>query len=414
MEKQYIDIPLSASEQKFCQDFDASHGMMGNHVQMFRFPEAVDLQRLGKAFEDALNNHGAAALRVYKNDKGETLQRIEPGYRAKMEIQEMTDEEFDTLRATILRPQPLYNVPLTHFRLIHTPSGVYLVIEIHHIIVDAIAVMALFDDVTKAYNGEPMPPEGWSACDVGLYEQQYLQSDEGKEAVERLKAMWANAEGIFPKGDLDGDNYDLALQYVDIDADLSHICKATECARSVVTAAACNLLLAWYTGNRNAATVNTFISRPLKEMERTLGMLSRYLVFAVPFDDDTTVADYIAKAKEATSVPRKCTYANLEAMRQMGKDFIDYMEFIFQGSLTTWSCVGQALEPVRFSFASHYEPKPFNMHFVVRDGKSKLMFLWQRSRYSDEFIATFARRYEAVLNSLATATTIREVLSAVE
>ncbi len=414
MNRQYNDIPLSAGELKFHQDYEASDGMMGNPVQMFRFPEPVDLPRLREAMEAALNNHGATSVRFYKNDKGETLQRIDPDYHATVEIEEMTDEEFDHLCATIMGPRQLYNAPLAKLRLIHAPSGVYLIIDIHHIIVDAVSMMAILDDVTKVYNGEPLPPEGWNVCDITRYEQEYLQSDSGKEAVACLQNLWANAEGMFPKGDLNIDKYDLDIRYVEVDVDFSQIRTATGYAQSVVTAAACNLLLAWYTGNRNAATVCTFISRPLKEMERTLGMLSRYLVMTVPFDDNTTVADYLARAKEAVMTPRKCTYANLEAMRRMGKDFIDYMEFIYQGSIMTWTCAGQKLEPVRFPFTNHYEPKPLNVHFMVRDGKPKLMFLWQRSRYSDEFIATFARRYGVVLNRMLTAATVGEVLAAVE
>ncbi len=414
MNQQYVDIPLSAGELKFSQDFDASNGMMGNPVRMFRFPEPVDLPRLRAAMEAAINNHGATAIKFYKNDQGETLKRIDPDYHATVEIEEMTNEEFDTLRATIMQPRPLYNAPLARLRLIHAPSGVYLITDIHHIIVDAISRMAVLDDVTKAYNGEPMPPEGWNACDITFYEQKYLQSDEGKEAVERLKGMWANAEGIFPKGDVDGDKYDFDIKYIDVDVDFPQIRTATGIAQSVVTAAACNLLLAWYTGNRNAATVNTFISRPLKEMERTLGMLSRYLVLAIPFADDTTVADYLARAKEATVTPRRCTYANLEAMRRLGKDFIDYMEFIYHGNIMTWTCANQQLEPVRISFTNHYEPKPLNVHFLIKGGKPKLMFLWQRNRYSEEFIATFARRYGVVLNRILTAATVGEVLAVIE
>lgn len=414
MSKQFIDITLTAGEQKFAQDFEASNGMMGNPVQIFRFPEPVDLPRLRSAMEAALNNHGATATVFYKNDKGETLKRIDPDYRATVEIEEMTDEEFDALRASIMCPQPLYNVPLVHLRLIHAPSGVYLIIDIHHIVVDGVAMTVLLDDMTKVYNGEPLPPEGWSIYDITRYEQEYLQSDEGRKAVERLEDMWANAEGIFPKGDVDGDKYDLDIAYFDIDVDFGQIRTATRCAQSVVTAAACNLLLAWYTGNRNAATVSTFVSRPLKEMERTLGMLSRYLVFTVPFTDDTTVADYLASVKEATMTPRRCTYANLEAMRRMGKDFINYMEFIYQGTILTWTCADQHLETVRIPYTNHYEPKPLNVHFLVRDGKPKLMFLWQRSRYSEAFIATFARRYTTVLNRMLTAATVGEVLAAVE
>lgn len=414
MSKQYIDIPLSAGEQKFSQDFEASNGMMGNPVQMFRFPEPVDLPRLRAAMEAALNNHGATATVFYKNDKGETLQRMNPDYRATVEIEEMTEEQLAALRASIMCPQPLYNKPLVHLRLIHAPSGVYLIIDIHHIVVDGPSTMVLLDDVTKVYNGEPLPPETWNICDITRYEQEYLQSDEGKEAVERLESMWANAEGVFPKGDVDSDKYDLDITYFDVDVDFGQIRTATRCAQSVVAAAACNLLLAWYTGNRNASTVSTYVSRPLKEMERTLGMLSRYLVFTVPFTDDTTIADYLARAKDATTKPRRCTYANLEAMRRMGKDFIDYMEFIYQGSILTWTCANQNLEAVRIPFTNHYEPKPLNVHFLLRDGKPKLMFLWQRSRYSEEFIATFARRYSVVLNRMLTAATVGEVLAAVE
>lgn len=411
--QEYIKkLPLSASQMRFYQDFKSNDGATVNTARLYKFNQPIDVQRLARAIEEALGNHAASSLRITV-ENNIPYQHIEPDYHYQQKIETMSDEEFLKEKEHFTVPFKMIDEPLFHSRLIETPSAVYWMFDINHIIVDASSRSTIYSDITDAYNGQPLPTEDWTPLDVAEDEQRFLASDKGKDAVDALVKSWRDCEGCFPSADINDDGFSVKLNFMGLDVDLEAmktLTDKTKCSLSSVTAAACCLLLSLYAHNDNAALMTAFNCRRDEEVKHTVGMVTRYLLFSARWSADMTVDRFLQEAQRNTILGRENVKANLAAMNKLGKNFTDYMEFIFQGRASNHVIGNQQPELVHLSMDGHTELKPFNVHFLISGGKPMLMILWQGHRYSREFINEFVDRYQTILRGFISWHTIGEVI----
>lgn len=410
------DTKLTASQLKFYDDFVRNPGAaVGNVARMYKLSRNVDSLRFADAISMAVNNHKAFSLRFYKDGTGDPRQRILENASFHQTVEHMTDEELETAKESIVESFNFFDTPLFNSRVIETPSALYWFIDTHHTIRDANAFLVLVEDINHAYNGEPLEPECWSPCDVAEYENDYADSSECCEAVGELKTLWKDCQGCFPPADIDEGGYSLLMHIAKLDIDLARMAEFTKkagCPLSVLSAAVCSLLLAREAGEHDASLVTAFNCRDREEIKRTMSMVTRYLLFNVQWSEDMPVSDFLALAQRNGKSGRDNAYANLIAMKEIGKDFSDFMPFVFQGNM-----MSKIMSPVLCGEQSVNVPlrgkggyiKPFNIHFIFADGAANLMFLCHRNRYSVDYLNSFARKYESMMNRIMTVRTVGEL-----
>lgn len=407
---------LSASQLKFYLDFAKHEGTeAGSMALLYRWSAEVDADRLAEAISQAINNHQMARLRLFLAVDGVPRQRVEETYRFTQRVEEMSDSEFEQARKTLKAPFHLWEEPLFHSRLIKTPSACYWLFDVHHIVIDASALTVLFAEMDRAYRGEPLLPEVWGPCEIAERERCYLAQPEGKRALSALCDQWAACEGCFPTPDKQEPEFSVKLHYAWLDLDMQELNAFTRriaCSLSALTAAACCLLLAAYSGNRRAAVVTAFNNRNLEETRQSVGMISRYLLLGVPMDLEMTVATFLGTVQRHTEEGRAYGFANLEAMRQLGKDFVDFMPFVFQGRKTEIVVAGESVSCTILPMDGNRDMKPFSLHFMVEQGRPRVLVIYQGHRYSEAFVSRFVENYQTVLRRLLTETdTIAEVMA---
>ena len=81
-----------------------------------------------------------------------------------------------------LRPFDVMNEPLYRFTLYHYKNETSLLTDFHHLISDGTSNQVLALDLKKAYDGQPLEKEQYTAYDRSIDENELFQSERGKEA----------------------------------------------------------------------------------------------------------------------------------------------------------------------------------------------------------------------------------------
>ena len=126
-----------------------------------------------------------------------------------------------------LRPFDVMNEPLYRFTLYHYKNETSLLTDIHHLISDGSSNQVLALDLKKAYEGQPLEKEQYTAYDRSIDEMELIQSERGHGAEAYFDQLFADASStVYPySASLDGGKiYDTIS--TDIDADgINEYCK---------------------------------------------------------------------------------------------------------------------------------------------------------------------------------------------
>lgn len=91
-------------------------------------------------------------------------------------------------------PFDLFKGPLSRFEMFTCGDEIYLFLDIHHIITDGLSEGRLIAEIFKAYNGEAIEPETFTAFDRALEEQEIKQSDTYSQAKDYYNGLLAGLE----------------------------------------------------------------------------------------------------------------------------------------------------------------------------------------------------------------------------
>ena len=136
---------------------------------MGRLPDSVDLDRLTEALHKVVKAHPSLGTRIIIGDDGLPIQEF--GLDVPVNRHRMTDKEFEDLRKSPIVPFDLKKDLLSRFDIFETPSGNYLLEDIHHLVYDGSSMFVLSSDLSKAYNGMDVPTESFTMADEVAYEE---------------------------------------------------------------------------------------------------------------------------------------------------------------------------------------------------------------------------------------------------
>lgn len=98
---------------------------------------------------------------------------------------EYTTEIIDGMdREKLVRPFPLFQEPLFRFEIHRTHEGSYLFLDVHHLIADGTSLSVILSDIDRAYQGEKLTAETYTAYDAALDNERAVQGEKYKKAEE--------------------------------------------------------------------------------------------------------------------------------------------------------------------------------------------------------------------------------------
>lgn len=293
--------------------------------------QAVDAQKLCDALNQAVANRSALSMIIEKDEAGKNHMRYDAAVTPHYEVQRLTEAEFEVKRADLIQPFEMYGTPLIHANVFETESSVYLFMDIHHIIMDGSAKVMLYDDIEKAYHGEPLEQDTYCT---------YLAQMEREKSTERYQAEknrllqhfsdenWRI--GFTP--DMNGGENNMAFlqcQRVVKRTELSGISERLGISEGLLTAGISLLTIARIEGEGNCICSSVFHNRSDEVRRNAFGKLVTVITSNAQIRKSSSVSEFCKELKTSWIESAEALPAVPEAILGSPRG-IDMLQAIYQ------------------------------------------------------------------------------------
>ena len=186
----------------------------------------VDRERLIKAVKAVLAAHPYLNCRLAEHD-GEVMQHRDDSLEPIIKEVTLDKRPDNAFFQSQIRPFDVMKEPLYRFTLYHYKNETSLLTDIHHLISDGSSNQVLAFELKKAFDGQPLEKEQYTAYDRAIDETELFHSERGKEAEAYFDNIFDGVESTdYPhSATLDGGKvYDTIT--LDIDSDeINSYCK---------------------------------------------------------------------------------------------------------------------------------------------------------------------------------------------
>ncbi len=302
--------PLSSAQKRlYFMHLMAPDSTTYNTPTIMKLEGTVDKDRLEQAFLSLVKRHESLRTRYIMLGDEAVQQVREPG-RDPFEIEylEAGPGELDEHIIRFVRPFDMSHAPLIRVALIEeTPRRHTLLIDIPHIIRDAVSRGIMERDFNALYAGEPLPPLRLQYKDFALW--QVHRAAEGAMALE--ETYWLNRfeQPVLPldlptdyprpldKPADDGDVVDFT-----IDASLTrrmHLLEQESGATTfMVLLSVYNILLSKYSGREDIVVGSPVTGRRHSDLRDILGMFVNMMAMRSFPAGDKTFLDFLGEVKQ--------------------------------------------------------------------------------------------------------------------
>jgi len=179
--------PLTNTQAGVFVDCTANMGTtVYNIPYLFRLSPKIDLIKLKEAVERTVAAHPYLKVQLFMDEDGEIRQRRNDDLEYTIEIIDGMDRE------KLVRPFGLFHEPLFRFEIHRTHDGSYLFLDVHHLIADGTSLAVILSDIGRAYAGEMLAQEAYTAYDAALDNEHAVQGEEYARAEEYFCSIFEN------------------------------------------------------------------------------------------------------------------------------------------------------------------------------------------------------------------------------
>lgn len=405
--------PLTQTQIGIYLACERSGGDVYNIPMLFALPDDLDMGKLTQALRQAVDAHPGMRCSIEADQDGNLCMVPRDGLEwqvqhmqlSEQELKERIDEGFSTAFQ-------LDTAPLFAFKMITTPQQRYLLLDIHHIIADGASMGILFQDISRAYAGEKLTKEPYSAFHLALDE---AEGREGKAYQEARAYHDRIFQGVtvnsLPEGDLPGnvENSNESRSYEQPVAGLTPqavdaYCKKHQLTPNALFTAAFAYTLARWKNDQEALFTVIYNGRTDPRTASTIGMLVKTLPLYVQLDAQQSVSAYVSGVKDSlTGLMAHDLYSFAEISSAYGirPDII----FAYQGDIVSGLPIA-GLMAERIPLSLQTAKAPLNID-VFKEGNS-YHYVWEyrADLYSEGLIARLADAAAATVTNLLTAETL--------
>ncbi|MER2054842.1 MAG: AMP-binding protein, partial [Clostridia bacterium] len=385
-----------------------------NNPLLLRFPADTDAGRLQHAVETAVKAHPGLFAQIVSDESGipAMVYRSDWTEGTLCEMTDTTEASFAERKRALAAPFNIHEDRLFRLEMIRTERAIYLFMDFHHIVFDGTSAHILFDDIARAWRGETVEPETYTAWHAAADETSLRESDTYKNAKAWYMEQFGDIEApSLPEGDINpsGENTS-SLQpeqpacagktfpLSTLVSALREFCRTRGLTENVVTTAAFGVLLSAYTREKAPIFTTVYNGRKDSRVRRTVSMFVKTLPLRFNTAGDMTVMDQCAAVKE-------------QLLGDMAHDIFSFAELAAATGITgdmmfVWQDEMRAV-PLLDGVTVAKETVPFNAtgstlsaELMAEGDQLTLHMEYHANRYSDQFIDDFAARYGVVLDQM--------------
>ncbi|MBQ4225915.1 MAG: amino acid adenylation domain-containing protein, partial [Oscillospiraceae bacterium] len=261
----------------------------------------IDVDKLAEAVKAAVRAHSSLNTHIEVRS-GQLVQICADDIRTEIPVITLTETELEAHKRSFVRPFDLEAGPLYRFEIVKTENRIYLFFDIHHIVFDGFSLSVLMRDISRAYNGETLVPEKYTAFDYALADSEYKNSEGYKGSEEYFAKLLASFESptAIP-ADKHGDPEQGAIG--EAEALVSKTAAESYCRENGLTPNALFLAGSFYAISRFAANKEVFIStissgRGDVKLTDSVGMFVHTIPLAMDFNKEMTASQLIKASAE--------------------------------------------------------------------------------------------------------------------
>ena len=373
-----------------------------NNPFLYRFTQKIDFARLSQAIGQAIAAHPALDATITTNAKGLPVMKLAEWKTPACSIENMSEQELETLKPQLQQPFNLKTGRLFRIRLIETEKAQYIFSDFHHIIFDGTSMHVFLTDVDKAYRGEALETEPFTGFSVALKEEKDRNSEVYQQAKEWYLDTFGDIEQFaLPERDLHETetNYGVHSLVLDVsEKEIEAYCTKNNVTPNTLTTAAFGFLLNAYTRDESVAFSTIYNGRQDLNTSRTISMLVKTLPVLCRITKGLSVKDYLAALKQQTlGAMANDIYSFAELSSALG--FSADISFAYQADMHTMPKIdGIALEAEKLDFNATGEP--LSVQILAEKSNLRFEVQYQSNRYSKKFIKQFSACYNHVLSEM--------------
>ena len=382
---------------------------MLNMKGLFRLDDKIDMKRLAKAVNDTLNNHDAFRCRFVFHPGTSDLCQTFDGEVASVEVEKISDEDFELRKKNLAEPYRLIGSPLYRAYLFETPTTKYIYLDFHHALFDAVATnMVFIREMELRYQGKPprrTPPKYADLITAELL----ISPDE----LAKGNAYWRDMLKGFdikkhlPPADVkDCQSPQEEIVFFEFQNVTSKYFQGKSCTENNFFLAATMLALAKSTGSKSSIMSWLHTGRTKMQDYRIMGIMIEQFPIAWDFDENMTVRDYLRGLEDKTNYGMKYR-RSLEVVYTEGLED-NCATFIFQkGTISTHNNIisidGTEAEMLELPEEDGDYPNADTLDFEFHaedSGHYSLELAYVTSRYSEAAMEKFAESIDEILLQL--------------
>jgi len=271
-----------------------------NIPYLLHYPAGIEAEKLADTVKQIVEAH--PELSIHFATEGDAIvQTLADSVPVEVPVVEMSDEALAAYKNEFVQPFNLQKAPLYRFKVVKTPSGVHLLMDVHHLLFDGGSADLLIRQIGSVLDGAPVEKERYTYLDFVNDQQKAEESDEFKAAqqffAEKLQTCEGGSEipADLPKTDKQGfigeavcpTNLEKATAF----------CRGQEITPAHLYLAAATYVISRYTNNREIYISTISNGRSNLKIADTVGMFVNTLALGLKIDD-VTVADYLRQVSD--------------------------------------------------------------------------------------------------------------------
>ena len=383
---------------------------------------AIDTDKLRKAVVSAVDAHPFIKTRLSLNDDGDVMMKRMDGDYSYDEnsIEVISVPSIDEIKSTLVTPFKLVGGRLFRIKIIKTDDkGLYIFIEMHHLISDGTSLGIFLDDISKAYAGEELAVESFTGYEVVVNEEHLRTAKVLEETKRYYESLLDEAETqSLPSGDVDdgtgeADENGRNARVLNTDGvyakvpEIRKYCEDNGLSMNAFFSTAFGHLLNGYLNTEKVVFAGIYNGRSDSRLERTCAMLVKTLPIVIGAKPGDTVAEYVKSVgTQLLDTQANDIYSFAEVSRQLGVN-ADVM-FAYQGDEFIFDTFcGSKSDFILFDLDA--EKAPLNVTVYLKGDAVNYNFEYSALHYSDEYIRAMASSFDLAVSQMISRERMSEI-----
>lgn len=262
----------------------------------------IDANKLAEALVMVIDSH--TYLKTNLAMQGQNLMQERRDDREfAIPVHNVTEDELQIVKDSFVKPFDLFKGPLFRAEVYRTPQRICLLADFHHLIFDGGSYDILLHELERAYNGESIDTETFTAYELALKDEELPGSDAYRKSKDYFSQKLKDCDGatmIPANRNEDEASGKLQEQIALIEKEnVKEFCKKAEVTPSSFFLAGVSYVTSRFSGSKNLLLSTLDNGRGEAEKANVLGMLVKTLPLVLTVDSSLTVSDFVRQTQRS-------------------------------------------------------------------------------------------------------------------